>query len=112
MNDKNGDGDACLSLSAEKRVDAVCVRFENAWQQGRRPAIEDFVADTPEPERTALLRELVPLDVDYRRRHGEEPQPHEYSARFPTLDPHWLAQALAAPAAPAKKETSPTAPSA
>jgi serine/threonine-protein kinase len=112
MSDAPWSGNESLPVTMAQRVDAVCNRFEKAWKEGRRPAIEDFLADTPEPERTALLRELVPLDADYRRRHGEEPQPHDYHARFPTLDPHWLAQALAAPAAPAKKETSPTAPSA
>jgi hypothetical protein len=54
---------------------------------GHRPAIEDYLADLPEPERAALLRELVPVDADYRRWHGEDPQPHKYHARFPSLDP-------------------------
>jgi WD40 repeat protein len=105
-------GNESLPLSVAKRVDAACTRFEQAWKEGRRPAVEDFLADVPEPERAALLCELVPLDVDYRRRHGEKPQAHEYRARFADLDPEWLAKAVGAPAAPAKKEINPSAPSA
>jgi hypothetical protein len=32
-----------LSLSAVREVDAVCLRFEDAWQAGQRPRIEDFL---------------------------------------------------------------------
>jgi hypothetical protein len=57
-----------LSLSLARRINDVCNRFERAWQAGPRPRLEDFLADTPEPERSALLRELIALDIDYRRR--------------------------------------------
>jgi hypothetical protein len=39
----------------------VCDRFELAWQASQRPRIEDYLDDTPEPERSILLRELVAL---------------------------------------------------
>src|SRR5262249_38019012 len=42
-----------------------------------------------------LLRELIVLDLDYRRRAGQKPQTADYTARFPGLDPAWLAQELA-----------------
>jgi hypothetical protein len=49
-------------------VDHVCDRFEAAWESAvsmaQRPRIEDYLADTPEPERLALLRELIGLDMD------------------------------------------------
>jgi tetratricopeptide (TPR) repeat protein/tRNA A-37 threonylcarbamoyl transferase component Bud32 len=112
MSDAPWSGNESLPLTMAQRVDAVCCRFEQAWKEGRRPALEDYLADTPEPERPALLRELVPLDADYRRAHGEDPQPQDYHARFPSLDPQWLTQVLAAPAAPAPKPITPTAPSA
>ena len=35
------------------------------------------------PERQALLRELLALDLAYRRRGGEPPTPDEYRMRFP-----------------------------
>jgi len=112
MSDAAWSGNESLSLTLAQRVDAACTRFEKSWKEGPPPAIEDYLADFPEPERAALLRELVPLDADYRRSHGEEPQSSDYSARFPDLNPKWLAQALAAPAASVKKDTAASAPSA
>ncbi|MCI0463116.1 MAG: serine/threonine protein kinase [Gemmataceae bacterium] len=58
------------------------------------PRLEDFVAGVPEPEHDVLLRELIVLDIDYRRRLGPEPQASDYWPRFATLDPAWLAQVL------------------
>jgi Tol biopolymer transport system component len=57
--------------------------FEDAWKEGHRPRCEAFLGSTPEPERTALLRELLALELDYRRRNGEGPAPEEYQQRFP-----------------------------
>jgi serine/threonine-protein kinase len=48
----------------------------------------------PEPARTLLLRELVRADVHYRQQLGERLQPDDYRARFPELDPEWLAGAV------------------
>jgi WD40 repeat protein/tRNA A-37 threonylcarbamoyl transferase component Bud32 len=74
-----------LPLSAARRVNQVCNRFELAWQAGPRPGIEDYLAGVPEPERAALVRELVALDIAYRRQAGEDPQADDYRARFPGL---------------------------
>ena len=64
-------------------VDRACDRFEADWRAGRRPRIEEYLDGAPEPGRPALLRELVMLELDFRRRDGERPTPHEYRARFP-----------------------------
>jgi serine/threonine protein kinase/lipopolysaccharide biosynthesis regulator YciM len=72
-------------LSKARRIDEGCNRFERAWQAGPRPRLEDYLGDTPEPERAALLRELIALDMAYRRQAGEQPQAAEYHARFPDL---------------------------
>jgi serine/threonine protein kinase len=73
-------------LSLNLRIDQVCDRFELAWQAGQRPSIEDYLSDTPEPERSLLLRELIALDIDYRRQAGEQPQSEDYRAWLPSLD--------------------------
>jgi serine/threonine-protein kinase len=90
--------DDSTGLSLQKRVDEVCLRFERAWKAGQRPALEEFLGDTPEPERAVLCRELIALELVYRRQAGETPQKEEYEARFPdiNLSPH---HALAAPSA-------------
>src|SRR5262249_38447146 len=87
-----------------QQVNALCNRFEAAWRAGQRPRIEDALAEAAEAERAALLQELLALEVYYRRRHGEDPRPDDYRARFPALDPTWLAAAVAAPAADVQPE--------
>jgi WD40 repeat protein len=76
--------------SVVERVDNVCDRFEAAWQSAEstahRPRIEDYLGDTPEPERSALLHELIALEIEYRRQAGEHPSTEEYYTRFPSID--------------------------
>jgi hypothetical protein len=86
-------------LEQARRVDQLCTAFEAAWNAGQRPRIEDYLPAGSAAERAALLRELLPLEADYRRRAGEAPQPEEYQPRFPDLDPAWLAAALGPPPA-------------
>jgi WD40 repeat protein len=84
-------------LELARRVDQVCTAFEAAWKAGQRPRLEDYLPAGPEAERAAILRELVPLEAEYRRRTGEQPQAEEYQRRFPGLDPTWVAAAVAPP---------------
>ena len=64
-------------------IDRACHRFEADWRAGRRPAIEDCLARTAGPDRAALLRELLAVELEYRASAGERPDPAEYRARFP-----------------------------
>jgi hypothetical protein len=91
-----------LPLSVELRIDAVCQAFEEAWQAageaGTRPRIEDYLGATTQPERGALLCELLKIELHYRR--GERPTPDEYRQRFPqhgNLIAHLVDQVAAAP---------------
>jgi eukaryotic-like serine/threonine-protein kinase len=70
-----------LPLDLVRRLDPVCDRFEGAWLL--QPRIEDFLKDVPAPDRPALLRELLWLDLDYRERGGERPLAEEYRQRLP-----------------------------
>src|SRR5262245_8492758 len=72
-----------LPLSTEREVDAACLRFEAAWQAGQRPRIEDYLGETCEPTRPALLGELLRLELEYRSRKGEQPTEEEDRCRFP-----------------------------
>ena len=46
-------------------VDACVQRFEKAWQNGGRPAIDDFLPQGGS-ERLAVLKELVRVDMERR----------------------------------------------
>src|SRR5579871_6154149 len=71
-----------MPFSLLKRLDRVGDRFEDAWAAGPRPVIEAYLAESSEAERL-LLRELLGLELDLRRRGGETPRPNEYLSRFP-----------------------------
>jgi serine/threonine-protein kinase len=72
-----------LSEEAVWRLEAACCRFEQAWQAGGRPSPGEFLEGADGAERRALLRELLRLDVFYRRQAGEEPSLEDYRARLP-----------------------------
>jgi WD40 repeat protein/tRNA A-37 threonylcarbamoyl transferase component Bud32 len=76
---------APATVSQALRVDQVCSRFEREWRAGGRPRIEDYLVEAPEPEpeRGALLEQLLLLELEYRGREGEHPLPADYQARFP-----------------------------
>jgi eukaryotic-like serine/threonine-protein kinase len=80
-------------LELARRLDQACNHFEDAWRAGR-PRIEDHLEGWQGSEHSALLRELVLLDVDYRRRAGETCHAGDYLARFPELGPDWVTDAV------------------
>src|SRR5262245_6571968 len=84
MNEHEQVDETPLPPTLALQVDAVCLRFEQAWQQvPPRPRIEDYLNGIVEAARAELLAELLALDLEYRRRLGETPQPEEYCQRFP-----------------------------
>jgi WD40 repeat protein/serine/threonine protein kinase len=91
---------ALLSADRVRHADQVCDCFEALWQSGQRPRIEAFLEHASEPSRALLLRELVSLEVAYRRKIGESPRLSEYRTRFPDRDIAWLTRALDAAVVP------------
>src|SRR6266849_3647023 len=87
-------------LSLDQLIEQVCGPFEAALKAtpapGQTPRIEDYLSPAWGAEGSAVLRELVLLEIHYRCRRGESPQTAEYRARFPELDPEWLTEVLAA----------------
>jgi hypothetical protein len=73
-----------LSVSAQLHMEEVCGRLEAAWQAARpdspAPRIGDYLSGTTGPGRRALLRELLRLDLHYRRRRGENPGAEDYTS--------------------------------
>jgi WD40 repeat protein/serine/threonine protein kinase len=86
MSDDRPTGDP-VPLAVQRRVEAACRRFEAAWRAADRPPLEDFLAGAAEPERDALLAELLRLDVYYRTRAGDICLAADYLGRFPDQGP-------------------------
>ena len=73
-----------LPIAALERIDDVCADFERQWQAGSPSSIESYLTRVnTADERQVLLVELIVLDIDYRQRRGESPNPQDYVARFP-----------------------------
>jgi WD40 repeat protein len=69
-----------ITAEAERCID----RFEEAWQQGRVPVIEDHLPPGGEL-RAAVLVELVHADLERRLERGEAVQVETYLRRYPEL---------------------------
>ena len=78
--------DPSLDLATMKQVDEACDRFERDLRGNRRPLIEEYLIDTQEPCRTALLRELIRIESDYLARNGSAQTIESYRSRFPGSD--------------------------
>src|SRR6516162_10027422 len=58
--------------------------FENAWREGPRPLIDDYLP-IDVPLRSRVLIELVHIDLELRLKAGETARVEEYLARYPEL---------------------------
>lgn len=87
------DSEPSLSPTALEQLAEVVEKFDRAWQVGT-PRLEDYLGGLDEPHsardvaerlplRTALFAELLGVEIEYRRRRGETPQPEDYQIRFP-----------------------------
>jgi serine/threonine protein kinase len=68
------------SSESERQIEA----FEDAWQDGPRPNIDDFL-NGDDSKRAALLVELTHADLEFRLKAGETARVEFYLARYPLL---------------------------
>ncbi|MBN9522176.1 protein kinase [bacterium] len=88
---------ADLPVEAGLELDHACNTFEAKWRAGGRPDVAAAVLELSVALRPVAAREFVALDAFYRRRAGDPPRAADYAARFPDLDPEWLAAVVAEP---------------
>src|SRR3954462_12301865 len=72
-----------LPVETRRQVAAACDRFEAAWRSGVRATIESYLGGLGPTERTAVLHELVGLEVELRTEAGDRPSLEEFVERFP-----------------------------
>jgi hypothetical protein len=85
-----GTRPVALPLEAQQRIDRVCDRFEDAWQKGDSPRIEDYLGEAVALEREALVLQLFLLEASYRRQRDEPIDAADYRSRVALLDPGWV----------------------
>lgn len=71
------------SLSEQQQIEVIAERFEKEWVAGKRGDLDRYVRISPPDLRVPLFRELLLIDLVYRRRLGETPTVEEYARRFP-----------------------------
>jgi serine/threonine protein kinase len=62
-----------LAHEIRRDIEASCRAFERAWHAGSTPLLEDFLASVAPDGRTQLLRELLILELNYRRNADDAP---------------------------------------
>ncbi len=83
-----------LKIDLARQQERLCTAFEAAWQAGQRPDMNDFLDQIDPSGHDELARELVLLDLTYRRQAGETPDLQAYADRFPGLDLDALADSI------------------
>jgi eukaryotic-like serine/threonine-protein kinase len=70
-------------IEQARLVDQICRQFENAWNAGKQPRVEECLVDLDETIRHEVLTELLAVELELRRASGETPRLDEYLRRFP-----------------------------
>jgi eukaryotic-like serine/threonine-protein kinase len=80
MNEPSGPRFDDLDLELERQIDAICRRFEADWRAGKRPAIDDYLAEIPNKGRPALRAELAALESELRQSDDTMARPQSTGA--------------------------------
>jgi len=75
--------DDALALPDRRQIDEICLAFEDRWLAGQQPVMEAYVGQASAPLRPSLLKELLLVELDYRRSIRETPRVEDYVSRFP-----------------------------
>src|SRR5262249_56598673 len=76
-----------LGSRAWSACEVLIKEFEEAWLRNEAPGIREYLRAN-DPERQALLVELVHVDLEYRLKSGEAVQIEDYLRSFPELAGH------------------------
>ncbi len=103
-------------LAADLEIDRVAHRFEQALRRGDVVSIEELAAQHPSLGQR-LIRELVQVEIEFRKSRQLPVERNDYAARFPELDlqanvgdtSHNAAHdSIVSPPEPAAEEPAPT----
>ncbi len=63
-------------------IEQICAAYEQAWKDGQRPSLEGVLQAHHDLDSSALISQLLKIELFYRRQLGETPQPDEYLRRL------------------------------
>lgn len=79
MNTNYSGGRSGQSEGTIARLDQACLRFEDAWKAGKIPRLADYLVEAEDPLRLDFLRDLLAIDIAYRRAASMAVDWREYS---------------------------------
>src|SRR5437867_1793093 len=82
MNEPARNNGTSLALDDLRQLEEKCTEFEAELKAGQQPRIEDYIRDTQEPVGSALLRELLHVELAYQT-VLDQPLLDDYLRRFP-----------------------------
>ncbi len=85
MRTSNPDDGAIPPLAAEEALDAYVRAFENAYAERGEADPSDFLPPEGDPLRSAVLRELLRVDLEFGWERGRPKNLAEYQRVFPAL---------------------------
>ena len=76
---------ASLPTDIARRIDAVCLEFEEAWRTEDHPRLEDYLGRWNEPatHRGQLFEELLRVELEAGKKSDLRLTVHHYRDRFP-----------------------------
>lgn len=83
MNESKNPAGENTEIQNRYLIDQLCDAFEEDWQEGRRPELNEYLSRVPSHLRHSLLIELINLDWDWLKRIGDEVDLDTYISRFP-----------------------------
>ncbi len=72
-----------MSHTGSDEFHSLCDAFEQAWRDGQQPMIETWLERILKQEQSLLLRELIQIDLWWRRNDTPRPSSRSYQDRFP-----------------------------
>ena len=84
--ESSGRGATSMHDPAGEELEAIIEavdRFEDAWRNGNRARIADFVGGVEPGRFEPLFLHLVQVEIELRRNNSESPSPQDYEAEWP-----------------------------
>ena len=72
------ENDMVDNLVLKRQLDSICNEFEQQWDVANRPDFSSFLKQVGDETKTRLLKELLVVDIQLRRKNGEEVSAEDY----------------------------------
>lgn len=77
--------DDSISLETQRKIDELCTEYERSWSRGSPPRLDEFLFRMATAARPILLRQLLEVELDCRRRTQLTDNAEALIAEYPQL---------------------------